>query len=60
VVGLERAGRSNCVIDAGGVFQGVLTSPFFGMPWTEANAPEAGAAQRTAAAGLRPPPLGVL
>ena len=24
VVGLERAGRSNCVIDAGGVFQGVL------------------------------------
>jgi len=25
VVGLERAGRSNCVIDAGGVFQGVLT-----------------------------------
>jgi hypothetical protein len=25
VVGLERAGRSNCVIDAGCVFQGVLT-----------------------------------
>jgi hypothetical protein len=25
VVGLERAGRSNCVIDAGYVFQGVLT-----------------------------------
>src|SRR5437899_6315090 len=24
VVGLERAGRSNCVIDAGCVFQGVL------------------------------------
>jgi hypothetical protein len=25
VVGLERAGRSNCVIDAGCIFQGVLT-----------------------------------
>lgn len=29
VVGLERAGRSNCVIDAGGVFQLVVFSRVF-------------------------------
>jgi hypothetical protein len=43
VVGLERAGRSNCVIDAGGTFQLVrfsrafLTSAIPEVPWTEAK-----------------------
>jgi len=60
VVGLERAGRSNCVI-AGCRFQGVLKQAVLedAMDGRQ-NAPEGGAAQRTAAAGLRPPPLGVL
>ena len=60
VVGLERAGRLNCVI-AGLRFPGcsdvaVLEDAMDGSQ----NAPASGAAQRTAAAGLRPPPVGVL
>jgi hypothetical protein len=52
--GLERAGRSTLVIDAG-VFSGVPENAMVG-----ANMLTDGAAQRTAAAGLPPPPLASL
>jgi hypothetical protein len=60
VVGLERAGRSNCVIDAGGVFQGVLTSPFFGVPWTEAKCFRSRRCSKNSGGGIAPAAIGGL